>query len=48
MHAPQITRKVKSEYVPSIADNIKRKIYHMDFLTKRAVKTGLGNMQHEG
>jgi hypothetical protein len=40
MHAPQRTRKVKSEYAPWITENIKRNIYHRDFLKKKAVKTG--------
>lgn len=40
MHAPQITRKVRSEYAMWITDNIKRTMYHRDFLKKKAVKTG--------
>ena len=40
MHAPQMTRKVRSEYAPWITENIKRHIYHRDFFMKKAVKTG--------
>ena len=44
MHAPQMTRKVRSEYAPWITENIKRHIYHRDFLKKKAVKTGSSNL----
>ena len=46
MHSPQMTKKVRSEYVPWITDTIKKSIYHRDFLKKKAVKTGSGNV-HE-
>ena len=42
-HAPQITRKVKSEYTPWMTNNIKKQIYHRDFLKKKAIKTGHGS-----
>ena len=44
MHAPQMTLKVRSEYAPWITENIKRHIYHRDFLKKKAVKTGSFNL----
>ena len=44
MHAPQMTRKVRSEYAPWVTENIKRHIYHRDFLKKKAVKTGSSNL----
>ena len=44
MHAPQVSRKVKSEYAPWITETIKRNIYHRDFLKKKAVKTGSSNL----
>ena len=44
VHAPQITRKVKSEYTPWMTNNIKKQIYHRDFLKKKAIKTGSENM----
>ena len=44
IHAPQITRKVKSEYTPWITNNIKKQIYHRDFLKKKAINTGSENM----
>ena len=44
MHAPQMTRKGRSEYAPWIAENIKRHIYRRDFLQKKAVKTGSSNL----
>ena len=31
IHAPQITRKVKSEYTPWMTNNIKKQIYPRDF-----------------
>ena len=43
-HAPQISRKVKNEYSPWITHKIKKRIYHRDFLKKKAVKTGSENM----
>ena len=39
-----MTRKVRSEYAPWITENIKRHIYHRDFLKKKAVKTGSSNL----
>jgi hypothetical protein len=39
IHAPQITRKVKSEYTPWMTNNIKKQIYHRDFLKKKAINT---------
>ena len=44
IHAPQITRKVKSEYTPWMTNNIKKQIYHRDFLKKKAINTGSENM----
>ena len=44
VHAPQITRKVKSEYTPWMTKNIKKQIYHRDFLKKKTIKTGSENM----
>ncbi len=47
VHAPQITRKVKSEYTSWMTNNIKeivKQIYHRDFLKKKAIKTGSENM----
>ena len=44
VHAPQVTRKVKSEYTPWMTNNIKKQIHHRDFLKKKAIKTGSGNM----
>ena len=44
VHAPQITRKVKSEYTPWMTNNIKKQIYHRDFLKKKGIKTGSENM----
>jgi len=44
VHAPQITRKVKSEYTPWMTNNIKKQIYHREFLKKKAIKTGSENM----
>ena len=44
VHAPQITRKVKSEYTPWMTNNMKKQIYHRDFLKKKAIKTGSENM----
>ena len=44
VHAPQITRKVKSEYTPWMTNNIKKQNYHRDFLKKKAIKTGSENM----
>ena len=40
MHAPQITKKVRSEYATSIIDTIKKSIYHGDLLKEKAVKIG--------
>ena len=44
IHAPQITRKVKSEYTPWMTNNIKKQIYHRDFLKKKVINTGSENM----
>ena len=44
MHAPQIIRKVKNEYVPWITNTIKRRIYHGDYLKKEALKTASKHM----
>ena len=44
VHVSQITRKVKSEYTPWMTNNIKKQIYHRDFLKKKAIKTGSENM----
>ena len=44
VHAPQTMRKVKSEYTPWMTNNIKKQIYHQDFLKKKAIKTGSENM----
>ena len=41
VHAPQITRKVKSEYTPWMTNNIKKQIY---ILKKKAIKTESENM----
>ena len=40
MHAPSITRRVRSEHVPWLTPNIKREMYYRDFLKKKAVKHG--------
>lgn len=39
IHAPYITRKVRSEYAPWLTDTIKRDMYHRDVLNKKAIKT---------
>ena len=39
-HAPEITKKVRSEYAPWITDNIRQVMHRRDFLKKKAVKTG--------
>ena len=44
VHAPQVTRKVKSEYTPWMTNNIKKQIHHRDFLKKKAIKTGSENI----
>ena len=44
VHAPQITRKVKSEYTPWMTNNTKKQIYHRDFLKKKTIKTGSEDM----
>ena len=43
MHAPPVTRGVRSEYAPWLTSEIKRKIYDRDFLKKKSVKTGSAN-----
>lgn len=43
-YAPQITRKVKNEHSPWMTHNIKKLIYHRDFLKKKAVKIGFEYM----
>ena len=40
MHAPPVIRRVRSEHVPWLTSEIKTKMYHRDFLKKKAVKTG--------
>ena len=39
-HAPEITKKVRSEYAPWVRDNIRQVMHQRDFLKKKAVKTG--------
>ena len=39
-------RKVRSEYAPWITENIKRHMYHRDFLEKKAVKTESSNLHN--
>ena len=39
-HAPETTKKVRSEYAPWITENIKQTMRRRDFLKKKAVKTG--------
>jgi hypothetical protein len=39
-HAPERTKKVRSEYAPWITENIKQTMRRRDFLKKKAVKTG--------
>ena len=43
MHAPPVTRRVRSEHAPWLTSEIKRKIYDRDFLKKKSVKTGSAN-----
>ena len=40
MHAPPVTRKVRSEHAPWLTSEIERKIYDRDFLKKKSVRTG--------
>ena len=40
LHAPSITRKVRSEYTPWITHRIEKSIYFRDYLKRKAVKTG--------
>jgi hypothetical protein len=40
MHAPPVIRRVRSEHVPWLTSEIKTKMYHRDFLKKKAIKTG--------
>ncbi len=43
MHAPLVIRTVRSEhvpYLPWLTSEIKAKMYHRDFVKKKAVKTG--------
>ena len=40
MHAPPVIRRVRSEHVPWLTSEIQTKIYHRDFLKKKAIKTG--------
>jgi hypothetical protein len=39
-HAPERTKKVRSEYAPWITENIKQTMRRRDFLKKKAIKTG--------
>ena len=39
-HAPETTKKVRSEYAPWITNNIREVMKQRDFLKKKAVKTG--------
>ena len=39
-HAPEITKKVGSEYAPWITDNIRQVMYRRDFFKKKVAKTG--------
>ena len=43
MHAPPVTRRVRSEHAPRFTSEIKRKIYDRDFLRRKSVKTGSVN-----
>ena len=40
MHAPPVTRRVRSEHAPWLTSEIKKKIYDRDFLKKKSSKTG--------
>ena len=40
MHAPPITRRVRSEYTPWLTKDIMKEIKTRDYLKKKAVKTG--------
>lgn len=42
IHAPYITRKVRSEYAPWLTDTIKRDMYHRDVLNKKSHKDCMG------
>jgi hypothetical protein len=42
-HAPPITRKVRSEYAPWIASEIKNLMHRRDFLKRKAVKLDPNN-----
>ncbi|CAB4044450.1 Hypothetical predicted protein, partial [Paramuricea clavata] len=44
MHAPPITRRVRSEYTPWLTKDIMKKNRNRDYLKKKAVKTGSLNM----
>ena len=39
-HAPERTKKVRSEHAPWITENIKQTMRRRDFLKKKAVRTG--------
>ena len=43
MHAPLVTRRVRSEHAPWLTSEIKRKIYDRDFLKKKSVRNGSAN-----
>ena len=43
MHAPLVTRRVRSEHAPWLTSKIKRKIYDRDFLKKKSVRNGSAN-----
>jgi hypothetical protein len=38
VHAPTRIRKVRSEYAPWLTSNIKKSMYHRDYLKKMAIK----------
>jgi hypothetical protein len=37
-HAPTRIRKVRSEYAPWLTSNIKKRVYHRDYLKKMTIK----------
>ena len=40
MHAPPVIRRVRSQHVSWLTSEIKTKMYHRDFLKRKAIKTG--------
>ena len=40
MHAPSVTRRVRSKHAPWLTSEIKKNIYDRDFLKKKSIKTG--------